>query len=145
MESKLSYLNGIPSGYFIILACLIGVYFTLYNRRKAEFRSAADKFRAALLGEFHGLIPTNGYWSQAEYPRFKKSVPVVKQVAKEFQPYIPWHSRKKFDIAVSSFYTLCENMTWEKAAVDALYNKSVEVTQKEECSNRFHDLLSYSN
>lgn len=127
-----------------LFIALIPVYFTIYVFNRNKFSVAAKEFRNIILAELKGLIPTEGLWKQEEYPRFSKSIPVIKRAAYDFRGELPFYRKRGFNKAVMEYCKQSQNINWNQAVLDALDSDKIAITQKERFANCVYHLLSFT-
>lgn len=131
--------------YLIALfIALVPVYFTIYIYNRNRFNTAADKFRSVIFDEMRGLIPVEGFWIQEEYPRFLKSIPIVKRAAFDFRPTLPFYRKRRFNKAIMAYCEQSQNMNWDQAIFDAAFPDECPTTQKEKFIKCIDHLLSFT-
>lgn len=89
----------IPAPAATLLAALIGGWFLLYVHRKNARRTAAAKYRTALLEAFAGLYPIPTNWPPNIDSHLRQIFPQLQRAVAEFRPYVSWRTRRSFDAA----------------------------------------------
>jgi hypothetical protein len=92
-------MRDIPAPFATILAALLGGLLLLYVHRKNARRTAAAKYRAALLESFTGLYPIPTNWPGNIDAHLRQVFPQLQRAVAEFRAYVPWHARRSYDQA----------------------------------------------
>jgi hypothetical protein len=89
----------VPAPLIAILGVLLSAFFLLYVHSKNAKRTAAAKYRAALLKAFSGLYPIPSNWPRDIDSHLREIFPELQVAVAEYRTFIPWYSRKKYDYA----------------------------------------------
>ncbi|MGY3265522.1 hypothetical protein [Lysobacter sp. HA35] len=93
----------IPAPVATLLGVLISGLLLLHVHRKNARRSAAAKYRAALLESFAGLYPVPSNWPRDIDSHLREIFPALQRAAAEFRPYMLWRARRSYDRAWSNY------------------------------------------
>jgi len=88
-----------PAPAIALLTTLVGGLLLLYVHRKNARRAATSKYRGTLLEAFSGLYPIPSNWPKNVDAHLRQLFPIVQRAVAEFRPYVPLHSRKRYDKA----------------------------------------------
>lgn len=83
----------------VILTALTSGLLLLYVHRKNARRTAAAKYRSALLESFAGLYPVPSNWPKNIDVHLRQAFPLIQRAVAEFRPYVPRRARNSYDQA----------------------------------------------
>jgi hypothetical protein len=89
----------IPAPFATLLAALVGGLLLLHVHRKNARRTAAAKYRAALLDALAGLYPVPSNWPGNIDAHLRQVFPSLQRAVAEFRPYVPRRTHRSYDRA----------------------------------------------
>ena len=89
----------IPAPFATLLAALVGGLLLLHVHRKNARRTAAAKYRAALLEALAGLYPVPSNWPGNIDSHLRQVFPSLQRAVEEFRLYGPRRTRRSYDQA----------------------------------------------